>query len=104
MLRALAPSLALGLALALAAAAAVPAAAADSGAYYQAELTSPAPDAKVIAGGVLWLCDGTHCSASKGTSRPAVMCKRLAEQTSAVVSFSFGGEALGPDDLKRCDG
>ena len=100
MLRALAPSLA----LAIAATAALPAAAADLGPYYQAELASPAPNAKVIAGGVLWFCDGTHCSAGKGTGRPAVMCKRLAEQTSAVVSFSAGGEALDSDELKRCNG
>lgn len=94
-------SLASALILALVAA---PAVARDDGAYYRAELSAPAPDAKVIAGGVLWLCEGTQCAAGKGTARPAVMCKRLAEQTSAVVRFSADGEALAAADLMRCNG
>ena len=83
---------------------ALPAAARDSGPYYQAELSAPAPSDKVIAGGVLWFCDGTACSAAKGTSRPAVMCKRLADETAPVVSFSYGGEDLDSAGLQRCNG
>jgi hypothetical protein len=82
--------------------AAAPAAAKDSGPYYHAELAQPT-DKQVIAGGVLWMCEGTQCFAGKGTSRPAVMCKRLAEKTSTVMSFTYGGEALEADDLARCN-
>lgn len=79
-----------------------PLAAKDDGPYYRAELAQPAGK-QVIAGGVLWMCEGTQCFAGKGTSRPVVMCKRLAAETSAVMSFSYGGEALGADDLARCN-
>ena len=89
--------------LLLAALAAAPLTAKDAGPYYRAELTQPAADSQVIAGGVLWMCEGTQCFAGKGTSRPVVMCKRLAAETSAVMSFSYGGEALGADDLARCN-
>src|SRR6478735_6761694 len=86
-----------------AALAAAPLAAKDSGPYYHAELAQPATSGRVIAGGVLWMCEGTQCFAGKGTSRPVVMCKRLAEAASPVASFSFGGEALDADDLAQCN-
>ena len=89
--------------LLLAALAAAPAAASDGGPYYRAELAQPAAKSQVIAGGVLWVCEGTACFAGKGTGRPAVMCKRLAQATSAVVSFSYAGEALAAEDLARCN-
>ncbi len=78
-------------------------AAKDDGPYYRAELAQAAGK-QVIAGGVLWMCEGTRCFAGKGTGRPVVMCKRLAEETSTVVSFTYGGEALAADDLARCNG
>ena len=84
--------------------AAAPAAAKEDGPYYRAELTQPPTKSKVIAGGVLWMCEGTQCVAGKGTGRPVVMCKRLAEAASPVMSFSFGGEDLTADDLTRCNG
>ncbi len=89
-------------ALCLAALAAAPIAAKEEGPYYRAELAQPAGK-QVIAGGVLWLCEGTQCVAGKGTARPVVMCKRLAAETSAVTSFSYGGESLAADDLARCN-
>jgi hypothetical protein len=91
-------------ALLFAAFAAAPVAAKDNGPYYRAELTQPPTNGHVIAGGVLWMCEGTQCFAGKGTGRPEVMCKRLAQQTSAVLRFSVAGTELGPDDLARCNG
>jgi hypothetical protein len=80
------------------------AAARDSEPYYRAELVEPAPRDQLIAGGVLWLCEGTRCVAGRGTGRPAVMCKRLARETAAVVRFSFAGQDLAEDELQRCNG
>jgi hypothetical protein len=91
-------------ALFLAALAAAPLAAKDAGPYYRAELAQPAADSQVIAGVVLWMCEGTQCFAGKSTSRPEVMCKRLARETSAVMRFSFAGEELSAEDLARCNG
>jgi hypothetical protein len=89
--------------LSAALAATAPALAKDDGPYYRAELAQPAGK-QVIAGGVLWMCEGTQCFAGKGTGRPVVMCKRLAAETSTVMSFSYGGETLEADDLARCNG
>jgi hypothetical protein len=49
------------------------------------------------------MCEGSTCFAAKGTGRPIVMCKRLAEATSAVASFIFGGEALDAEGLAQCN-
>ena len=76
----------------------------DSGPYYRAELAQPAPKSQVIAGGVLWMCEGTACFAVKGTGRPEVMCKRLARETATVVRFNYAGEELAAEDLARCNG
>jgi hypothetical protein len=91
-------------ALTLAALAAAPVAARDDVPYYHAELAQVPPKNQVIAGGVLWMCEGTQCFAGKGTGRPVVMCKRLAQAASVVVRFSYAGEDLGADDLKQCNG
>ena len=88
----------------LAALVAAPLAAKAGSPYYRAELAQPAAGSQVIAGGVLWMCEGTQCFAGKGTGRPEVMCKRLAKETSAVVRFNFAGEDLAPEDLARCNG
>ena len=60
-------------------------------------------DVSIDQRGVLWMCEGADCFAAKGTARPAVMCKRLAEAASPVTSFTFGGEALDADDLAACN-
>ena len=39
-------------------------------AYYRAELTQPASQPRAIAGDLVWACQGTSCTANKGTSRP----------------------------------
>lgn len=89
-------------ALCFAALVAAPVTAKDQGPYYRAELAQPAGK-QVIAGGVLWLCEGTQCVADKSTSRPVVLCKRLAAETSTVTSFTYGGESLAAEDLARCN-
>ncbi|MXO61072.1 hypothetical protein GRI89_16130 [Altererythrobacter salegens] len=89
---------------ALAAAALAAPAAAGSTAYYQAELTAPVETAKFVAGGLVWNCDGTSCSAGKDTSRPLFVCRKLAKETSAVVRFSADGQDLSTEDLARCNG
>jgi hypothetical protein len=91
-------------ALTLAALAAAPLAARENAPYYHAELAQVPAKSQVIAGGVLWMCEGTQCFAGKGTGRPVVMCKRLAEAASPVVRFSVAGTDLSADDLAHCNG
>ena len=93
------------LALALATAAlAVPATAAQGPAHYRAELAAPAEQARIVAGGLLWVCEGSECRAGKDNSRPLTVCRKLARETSAIVRFSVAGEELPADELARCNG
>ena len=83
--------------------ASAPLAAKDNVPYYRAELSAPTAK-QIIAGGVLWMCEGTLCFAGRGTARPEVVCKRLAQASSPVVTFSYGTTALGASELARCNG
>lgn len=96
----LVPALALGTALSGVVA---PAAAAAGGAFYSAELASPAPDARFVARDVVWACKGTSCLAGQGTSRPLIMCSALVKKAGPVTSFTAGGKALEAEDLARCN-
>jgi len=93
------------LALPFLAAAFTPVAAGAAGsAYYRAELANPAPKAKFVARDVVWACDGVHCVAGRGTSRPLIMCASLARVAGEVKSFTVDGAAITPEDLARCNG
>ena len=77
---------------------------AATGAYYQAELAGPAPEARFVARDIVWACKGANCLAGKGASRPLIMCSALAKKAGPVASFVAGGTALGAEDLARCNG
>lgn len=79
------------------------AASAAGGAYFRAELVSPAPDARFVARDVVWACKGASCIAGQGTSRPLIMCSALAKAAGPVTSFTAGGKALDADELARCN-
>lgn len=79
------------------------AAAAAGGAYYRAELASPASEARFVARDVAWACKGASCLAGQGTSRPLIMCSALARKAGPVASFIAGGKALDADELARCN-
>lgn len=73
------------------------------GAFYTATLAAPAEASRAIAGGVVWNCTGSDCSAPRGTSRPAVMCARLVREVGAVTAFVANGTALDATALERCN-
>lgn len=75
-----------------------------SKAYYRAELAQPAAQAKVIAGDLVWACDGTSCVADRGTSRPLRICREVNRKFGEVVNFTAKGEALPAEDLAKCNG
>ncbi len=77
---------------------------AAEGAYYRAELTAPATAGHTLAGGLVWKCAETACAAPKGTSRPAIVCARLAKEVGQVSAFTANGKALEAEDLARCNG
>lgn len=74
-----------------------------SKAYYRAELAQPASESRVIAGALVWACQGTSCVADKGTSRPLRICRELNRKHGAVTSFTAKGEALPAEELARCN-
>lgn len=81
-----------------------PAQAASAGAYYTAELATPAKDSRTVASGVAWFCEGTTCRAGKGNSRPARVCRGLSRDVGEITSFTAGDEALPEDKLAACNG
>ncbi len=80
----------------------------NGGAFYTAELAQPpsktASKTTAIAGGVAWKCQGTSCSAPKGTSRALRVCRELNRELGQVTSFTAKGEALAAEELARCNG
>lgn len=77
---------------------------AAGGVYYTAELATPADEARVVASGVAWRCEGTTCKAGQGSSRALRICRGLNREFGTVVSFTAGGELLSEDDLAKCNG
>lgn len=81
-----------------------PAEARSSGVFYTAELAQPATKDLAVAGGVAWRCEGTSCTAPRGTSRPLRVCRELNRELGQVASFTAKGEALDSEKLARCNG
>ena len=81
----------------------VAASAQTNGRYYQATLASPTDITRAVAGAVAWNCNGTTCTASRGTSRPAIMCARFVREVGAVTNFVANGQALDSQALARCN-
>lgn len=85
-------------------AAPTPAAAQGDSAFYTAQLAQPAKKAVSVAGGVVWKCEGTACTGTKGNSRPVRVCRELNRELGDVTAFSTKGEVLADEDLARCNG
>lgn len=82
---------------------AAPAHAAQAG-YYRAELASPlAEPRQEVLSGVVWRCEGTSCSGSKGGSRSVIVCGRLASAFGPVASFADPQGELDAEALARCN-
>ena len=92
-------ALALGLSLAP-----LSVAAQGEGAHFRAQLAAPSAQERTIAGGVVWRCVETSCSAPRTGARPLRMCRDLQRELGTVVSFEVAGAALSEEDLARCNG
>lgn len=57
----------------------------------------------VVAGETLWRCAPGGCTATKATSRPAIVCAQAARKIGRLDSFTVGGEALDADTLAKCN-
>ena len=71
--------------------------------HFVAELAAPASEARAIAGGTVFACEGTVCTGGYSGHRPLRVCRQLQREVGTIASFSAGGEALSADDLARCN-
>jgi hypothetical protein len=69
-------------------------------------LESPAAaKAKIIAGGAVFVCEGSECVAVAAPSRAlsVISCKALAKEVGRVTAFSGEAKTLDADELTRCN-
>jgi hypothetical protein len=76
----------------------------NSGAYYKAELTTPAAKQKELIRGVFVKCDGTSCRAPIASSAAKNMCLSIAREFGAVSAFSVGDRSFTPAEIEKCNG
>jgi hypothetical protein len=79
------------------------AAAQGEGAHFRAQLEAPAAQENTVAGGVVWRCAETSCTAPRTGGRPLRMCRELKRELGQIVSFEVAGVALASDELERCN-
>lgn len=72
-------------------------------AYYSATLSAPASEARAVAGGVAWTCEGSTCVANKSPARPLRICRGLSRKFGEVATFKVEGEELAADELAKCN-
>ncbi len=56
-----------------------------------------------MAGGTVFQCKGTECSARESASSPLRVCSALAKETGAIASFAFAGKAFDDAKLAKCN-
>lgn len=96
-------ALLLGAAMSGAGFAALPAQAQPSGGFYQVTLATPAKQAQFVARDLLWKCAGGQCSASKGASRPAIICAAVAKAVGPLSAFTADAQAFDAAQLAACN-
>jgi hypothetical protein len=71
-----------------------------------ASLAQPvAKPTKVIAGDLLWACDGASCQTQVSDDRAssASLCRDLTKQVGAVNAYKVEGSAFAADQLAKCN-
>lgn len=72
-------------------------------AYYSATLSAPAGEARAVAGGVAWTCEGNTCVANKSPARPLRICRGLNRKFGEVAAFKVEGEEISVGELAKCN-
>ena len=71
--------------------------------YYNAKPVAAPGKPSLIAGSMMWKCDGGVCSAAKATSRDAIVCEQVVKRLGAVSTFSANGAAFDEAALAKCN-
>ena len=77
--------------------------AASAQGYYSVTPTAAPTKASVITGGMLWKCDGTACTAGRGSSRDAIVCEQVVKRVGTLATFSANGAAFDTAALAKCN-
>ena len=70
---------------------------------YSVTLAAAPADAKIMAGGTVFQCKGTDCTARESSSSPLRVCTALAKETGPVAAFAFAGKAFDEAKLAKCN-
>jgi len=76
----------------------------DSGAFFTVQLAEATTESEAIAGGVVFRCEGTQCTAPRSGDRALRVCSELRREVGTIASFSAGGSMLSESQLSRCNG
>lgn len=72
--------------------------------HYTAQLAAPTDEARAIAGGVVFRCEGSTCTGPRSGDRPLRVCTELRREVGTIASFTINGEPISDDLLARCNG
>jgi hypothetical protein len=56
-----------------------------------------------VASETLWRCGDNTCVAQAATSRPEIVCAKVAREVGKMESFSYRGTAFDADALAKCN-
>ena len=71
--------------------------------YYSATPVAAPAKASIVTRSTVWHCGEGVCTASKATSRDAIMCELMVREVGALQSFSANGAAFDADALAKCN-
>jgi len=71
--------------------------------YYAATPVTAPAQSSIVTRSTVWRCGDGTCTASKATSRDAIMCELLAREIGQLQSFTANGAAFDADALAKCN-
>jgi hypothetical protein len=69
---------------------------------YRLTTTAPVQGTKVAAD-TAWRCADNSCFAQAASSRPEIVCAKVAREVGKMESFSYRGTAFDADTLAKCN-
>ncbi|MFB0612396.1 CC_3452 family protein [Aurantiacibacter poecillastricola] len=72
--------------------------------WFSVQLAAEASETRVIAGGVMFSCEGTTCTGPRSNHRALRVCSELRRKAGPVTSFTANGSPLPEEQLARCNG
>lgn len=71
--------------------------------YYAATPATAPAKASMVTRSTVWKCGEGVCTASKSTSRDAIVCEVVVAEVGSLTAFSAGGKAFDADALAKCN-